>query len=70
MDTTASYLCLRDLALQPQSKSILPSPSFYSLVSRVDNIQGLVLYSFAVALALIFNQYVNPIALTKLKWHC
>ncbi|PMD59559.1 general substrate transporter [Hyaloscypha bicolor E] len=31
--------------------------------------RGLVLYSFAVALALIFNQYVNPIALAKLKWH-
>ncbi|KAH8672878.1 hypothetical protein BGZ60DRAFT_504807 [Tricladium varicosporioides] len=31
--------------------------------------RGLVMYSFAVAIALIFNQYVNPIALTKLKWH-
>jgi hypothetical protein len=30
--------------------------------------RGLVMYSFAVALALIFNQYVNPIALTQLKW--
>lgn len=28
------------------------------------------MYSFAVAVALIFNQYVNPIALTKLKWKC
>jgi len=70
MDATASHLCLRDLALQPQSESILPSLLFHSCDSHVDNIQGLVLYSFAVALALIFNQYVNPIALTKLKWHC
>jgi MFS family permease len=30
--------------------------------------RGLVIYSFAVALALIFNQYANPIALTALKW--
>ncbi|KAH8884111.1 putative sugar transporter [Thozetella sp. PMI_491] len=30
--------------------------------------RGLVLYSFAVAIALIFNQYVNPIALTNIKW--
>ncbi|KAH8657899.1 general substrate transporter [Xylariales sp. PMI_506] len=30
--------------------------------------RGLVLYSFAVALALIFNQYVNPIALEAIKW--
>lgn len=30
--------------------------------------RGLVMYSFAVAIALIFNQYVNPIALTQLKW--
>lgn len=28
------------------------------------------MYSFAVAVALIFNQYVNPIALTRLKWKC
>lgn len=26
--------------------------------------------SFAVAIALVFNQYVNPIALTRLKWKC
>lgn len=30
--------------------------------------RGLVVYSFAVAIALIFNQYVNPIALTQLRW--
>lgn len=30
--------------------------------------RGLVLYNFFVALALIFNQYANPIAVTAIKW--
>lgn len=30
--------------------------------------RGIVMYSFFVAIALIFNQYVNPIALTEIKW--
>ncbi|KAH8781536.1 general substrate transporter [Hyaloscypha sp. PMI_1271] len=30
--------------------------------------RGLVLYNFFVALALIFNQYANPIAMTNIKW--
>ena len=28
------------------------------------------MYSFCVAIALIFNQYVNPIALVRIKWVC
>jgi hypothetical protein len=32
--------------------------------------QGLVLYNLFVSLALIFNQYANPIALAKIKWKC
>ncbi|RAO73892.1 uncharacterized protein BHQ10_009904 [Talaromyces amestolkiae] len=30
--------------------------------------RGLVLYNLFVAMALIFNQYANPIALTNIKW--
>ncbi|RDW57754.1 hypothetical protein BP5796_12555 [Coleophoma crateriformis] len=30
--------------------------------------RGLVLYNFFVDLALIFNQYANPVALTNIKW--
>jgi hypothetical protein len=29
-----------------------------------------VLYNLFVSLALIFNQYANPIALTNIKWKC
>ena len=32
--------------------------------------KGLVLYNLFVALALIFNQYANPIAVTNIKWKC
>jgi MFS family permease len=30
--------------------------------------KGLTIFNFVVSLALIFNQYVNPIALAKLGW--
>jgi hypothetical protein len=33
-------------------------------------LQGLVLYNLFVSLALIFNQYANPIALEAIKWKC
>ena len=32
--------------------------------------RGLVLYNFFVALALIFNQYANPVGATNAKWKC
>lgn len=32
--------------------------------------QGLVLYNLFVALALIFNQYANPVGVTNIKWKC
>lgn len=35
-----------------------------------NTVQGLVLYNLFVALALIFNQYANPIAVTAIKWKC
>jgi hypothetical protein len=39
-------------------------------VLLISELQGLVLYNFFVALALIFNQYANPIAMTNIKWKC
>ena len=30
--------------------------------------KGFVIFSFMIDLSLIFNQYVNPIALEKLAW--
>jgi hypothetical protein len=30
--------------------------------------KGFIIFSFAIDLSLIFNQYVNPIALEKLAW--
>lgn len=32
--------------------------------------QGLVLYNLFVAMALIFNQYANPVGVTNIKWKC
>lgn len=32
--------------------------------------QGLTLYNFSVACALIFNQYANPVGITNITWRC
>jgi hypothetical protein len=39
-------------------------------VHLLNDFKGLVLYNLFVALALIFNQYANPIAMTNIKWRC
>jgi hypothetical protein len=39
-------------------------------VTTANQSQGLVLYNLFVSLALIFNQYANPIALEAIKWKC
>lgn len=41
-----------------------------NISSPTDIYQGLVLYNLFVALALIFNQYVNPVGVTNSKWKC
>jgi hypothetical protein len=47
-----------------------PPETFLLKVYLLIRYQGLVLYNFFVALALIFNQYANPIAMTNIKWKC
>jgi hypothetical protein len=44
----------------------------YALIAstKTDVRQGLVLYNFFVACALIFSQYANPIGVTNSKWKC
>jgi hypothetical protein len=47
-----------------------PSERLILEVQLLTCVKGLVLYNFFVALALIFNQYANPIAMTNIKWKC
>lgn len=45
-------------------------PQIKSSMADTNEFQGLVLYNLFVALALIFNQYANPIGVTNIKWRC
>ncbi|EKG19693.1 hypothetical protein MPH_03004 [Macrophomina phaseolina MS6] len=68
MGAVTSHLCGRDSAVQPPSKSEYMESVGVGWMFMIS--QGLVLYNLSVALALIFNQYVNPVGVTNSKWMC
>ena len=57
------YYAAYDIAFSPLIVSYTVEILPYSLRAK-----GFTLFSFCISLSLIFNQYVNPIALGKLQW--
>ncbi|RDB15613.1 Lactose permease [Hypsizygus marmoreus] len=58
-----AYFSLDDIAFTPLIVSYTVEILPYALRAK-----GFVTFNFAISLSLIFNQYVNPIALEKLGW--